>query len=247
MTLSLEFLKHLTEELAFGYELIGDEDRPLIVHADGIRVSQPPAEPEAETLFVHSLDALADFIKGLPGEEVEGAFVHVEGPDVVRLVGPLKGRHRQREVLVAANLAYDPFVFDQWHDLESFRIQLLSMFDQHFGSAEALIELCSQIKKGHEITDSDDGTTQRVTVRSGLELVDRETVPNPVRLAPFRTFPEIDPQPASPFVLRFREQPQTGGIAAALFESDAGRWRLDALKDIADYLAENQLPVPIIA
>jgi len=57
-------------------------------------------------------------------------------------------------------------------------------------------------------------------------------VPNPVVLAPFRTFPEVI-QPESKFIFRMQSGPQ-----AALFEADGGAWRNEAMGRIKTYLEE---------
>jgi hypothetical protein len=59
------------------------------------------------------------------------------------------------------------------------------------------------------------------------------SIQNPVWLKPFRTFTEVD-QPASPFVVRIRED--CGSIDVALFEADGGSWRNDARYLIKEFL-----------
>jgi len=68
-------------------------------------------------------------------------------------------------------------------------------------------------------------------------------VPNPVVLAPFRTFREIA-QPESKFVFRMQQGPR-----CALFEADGGAWRLEAMKRSKAYLEEELegLEIPIIS
>ncbi|NQK92942.1 hypothetical protein HO498_01330 [Streptococcus suis] len=54
--------------------------------------------------------------------------------------------------------------------------------------------------------------------------------PNPVTLRPYRTFAEVE-QPASQFIYRIDK----AGYMA-LFEADGGKWKLDAINNIATYL-----------
>ena len=61
-------------------------------------------------------------------------------------------------------------------------------------------------------------------------------VPNPVTLAPFRTFRDVA-QPASLFVLRVQGGGETPNVA--LFEADGGAWRLAAIENIKKWLEEN--------
>lgn len=85
-----------------------------------------------------------------------------------------------------------------------------------------------------------------MTARSGIARVEEISVPNPVFLAPFRTFREIT-QPLSPFVLRMKQGREGGLPTVALFEADGGKWKLDAIQFIRDYLEGKIETVPIIA
>lgn len=72
----------------------------------------------------------------------------------------------------------------------------------------------------NEVKMEDDGVTQTVASKAGVALVREDQIPNPVRLAPFRTFTEIE-QPISPFILRVDDKCNVG-----LFEADGGGVRL---------------------
>jgi hypothetical protein len=65
-----------------------------------------------------------------------------------------------------------------------------------------------------------------------LETLANVKVPNPVVLAPFRTFPEIK-QPESKFIFRMQSGPR-----AALYEADGGAWRNEAMSGIKEYLQD---------
>jgi len=78
----------------------------------------------------------------------------------------------------------------------------------------------------------DDGVSQSITVKGGVARRENVEVPNPVILAPYRTFPEIE-QPESRFIFRMRTGPQ-----AALYEADGGAWRNEAMARIKDWLEE---------
>ena len=101
-----------------------------------------------------------------------------------------------------------------------------------------LIKLVGNVVDENSITTADDGVSQRVTARSGISLVQQVGVPNPVRLAPYRTFNEIE-QPESSFVFRVRKG--ANGVEAALFTADGNAWVNDAILDIRDFLA-SKLP-----
>src|SRR5690606_11961476 len=92
---------------------------------------------------------------------------------------------------------------------------------------------------------SDDGVTQKVEVKAGISMVGMAEVPNPVTLAPYRTFHDVT-QPESPFVLRVKMEGERA--FAALFEADGGRWQQTAVQEIAAWL-EKELKgkIPVLA
>ena len=195
-------------------------------------------EPEPAPLKVHTLSGFIDYIeRNLDGLQLVDCLVHVETPVAVSLVGPLTGRFQQRnEYLLAEALPrLEGFKFGDWMDLERMNIALQALFAPTPDRDRAL-RLVGTVKDEGVRTSADDGVTQTVTAKSGLTVLAETTVPNPVELAPFRTFPEIE-QPASPFILRLKQG--TGGVVAALFEADGGAWRNTAITAIAKYLGEH--------
>lgn len=67
-------------------------------------------------------------------------------------------------------------------------------------------------------------------------------LPNPVELAPFRTFIEVN-QVVSPFIFRARtakedrsDSSKVTDIEFALFEADGGAWEIEAKQRIKEYL-----------
>jgi len=67
-----------------------------------------------------------------------------------------------------------------------------------------------------------------------------------VVLRPYRTFLEIE-QPASAFVFRLRRGREGELPTCALFEADGGRWKLEAIERIRDYLKEQLSEIAVIA
>ena len=100
----------------------------------------------------------------------------------------------------------------------------------------------SSIKDETVRISGDDGFTQTVTARAGVALVEEVKVPNPVTLRPYRTFMEVE-QPPSSFVLRLRSGDKSPNVS--LHEADGGQWKLEAIRAIKAFLAE-QLPEMLI-
>lgn len=205
-------------------------------------------DPLPEPLVIHTLTGLVDYIKVQTAAELDNEqfFVHVERHDEVSVVSNLNLFDANRKAFVHVVLPeYDGFPFGRWLDLESFIIQLQAKFELD-PTVNKVLQLFSNIKEEAIRVSQDDGISQTVTAKSGVARVEEVEVPNPVALRPYRTFLEIE-QPTSPFVLRMRKD-NNDVLMAALFEADGGKWRLDAIKSIRDYLG-GQLSedVPIIA
>ena len=125
-----------------------------------------------------------------------------------------------------------------------------SFVDEGEGNDKPLILKFTGLVKDEAVkTIGDDGVTQSATIKTGITTVGNAQVPNPVILAPYRTFPEIE-QPLSKFIFRMKND---RGPEAALFEADGKAWRNKAIRDIKEYLEkaledlEGDLQIQIIA
>ncbi|WP_252220162.1 hypothetical protein, partial [Clostridium sp. CMCC3678] len=156
-------------------------------------------------------------------------LIHVASHKRVDLYGPLNADREREGYLVAGaelptNIRYESFL-----DTEQFNIMLQSSFADK-GNKEALLKYTGLVRDEAVKTTGDDGISQKVTVKTGVASVAEAVVPNPVSLAPYRTFPEIE-QPESKFIFRMKDGPR-----AAIFEADGGAWRNEAILSIKEYL-----------
>lgn len=213
---------------------LGEKDDPIIQLAQGTytRINlNRVTDPVASSLKVSTLTGLVDYIKGnidgLKGE----LLIQVKAEDEVKLYSPLN-QDRERELYVNA-IAIIPnnFRYDQFIDTERFNIMLQSSFVD-IGDKKALLQYTGLVQDENVKSIGDDGISQQVTVKTGVASVAQAVVPNPVSLAPYRTFPEVE-QPVSKFIFRMQDGPR-----AALFEADGGSWRNTAIKNIKEYLEE---------
>lgn len=203
----------------------------------------PPDDPLPDVLTLHTLTGLVDFINVKASIGVEA--IHVLSCTEVRVIGSIEGRTRKRPVYVRAVVAgSSKFRFDQYLPAEDFVIGLQSGFVDSDGRKQVL-SLAGNLRDEAVQQVGDDGVTQTVTVRKGVSLAQAAVVPNPVFLAPYRTFGEIE-QPESPFIFRVKrkdgELPQV-----ALFETADRGWELKAIKLIRQFLQDAMPDVPIIA
>ena len=196
-----------------------------------------PEELTAAPLSVHTLTAIIDYITSGADECAESDasmdrrfVIHVADYDRVYLYRELNS-DKVRECLIDAELSAPSFPFGRWMDVETFIINMQTHFVQD-ENRDMLIRLIGTVTADQGVTLADDGMTQKVTARSGISLVQEVAVPNPVELAPFRTFTDVE-QPVSPFVFRVRRDGDA--IMAALFAADADAWKNEAICRIRDY------------
>lgn len=226
----------LKEALAYAVKLA----EPHIVQCDGGTFTDKPLERvvndvRATALKMQTLTGLVDYIKKMQidTQRYDRWIVQVDSPVSVSLFSRLDD-NRKRELLAVAaadlpNIRYNAFL-----DAEEFLIALRSMFVQS-EETELLLRFAGTVEIGSVQQYSDDGITQKATVKQGIAGKEEAIVPSPITLAPFRTFMEIE-QPESEFV--FRMKSSEIDVYCALFEADGGAWKNEAMQSIKQYLEE---------
>lgn len=188
-------------------------------------------KPICDDIRVSTLTGLVDYIKNNIDNINTDVLVQVKSHKEVRVYSPLNA-DRVRELYIVAELkAPDNIIYERFMETERFNIMLQSGFI-NVGDKEVLLKYTGLVQDSAVKSIGDDGVGQQVTVKTGVATVSQAVVPNPVSLAPFRTFQEI-PQPISKFIFRMKEGP-----TAALFEADGGAWKNEAILDIKAYLQE---------
>lgn len=187
-------------------------------------------EPLAKPLQVNTLSGVVEYLtSGYDAPSIVGALVHVVSPTEVVVVSPILD-DAQREKYIEAEAFESTFRFGQWYDVESFIISLQSNFTPRY-DRDRILKVVGNLRTEEGVKQySDDGVTQAVTAKTGVAMVDEVAVPNPVTLAPYRTFIEVE-QPDSVFVFRMK-QDGGRGPQCALFEADGGGWKLEAMANI---------------
>ncbi len=203
-------------------------------------------DPQPSTLGVCTLTAIKDFLTAnIDGLLLPSLALHVESERMVSLVSKIDGPNLRRRTYIVAKAEEPSFQFGQWMDPESFVIGLQTAF-QSWGAREQVMALAGNIREGKERIFEDDGISQTVSAKVGVKL---ETVklPSPVDLAPWRTFREIAQQPPSQFIMRARAGSEEQPPKLALFVTDGNRWRLDAIKLVAEWLRAAIADVTVLA
>lgn len=195
-------------------------------------------EPDLpKTLQLNTLQGVVDYIEANRDRlEGEKCMVHVAGPGCVRIVSGLQERAARAVYVEAHALDLTAHTVGAPLDIESATIALQTRFTAA-GDRDALVRLLGNVTETAEVRLEDDGFSQSVTTRPGTVGMNTESaVPNPVRLAPYRTFREIE-QVELPCILRLK---RGGGLGptVTLHEADGGAWKLIAVERVAAWLAE---------
>lgn len=210
---------------------------PALLNVDGIEFTDKELtpviyNPKASSIEMKTLTSLVDYIKSGVDGMGEKMIIHVTSPTQVQLYSALD-EYRIREKLIEVNAMIPEFSYGRYMDHESFCIMLQAKFlDDPESDRSKILRFAGTVEDGTVAQYSDDGTTQKATVKTGIASKGDEIVPNPVSLRPFRTFHEVK-QPKSEFIFRMRSE---RGVECALFEADGGAWKNAAMKSIKEYL-----------
>lgn len=229
--------ENLKEALSYAVEL-ADKENKIISSSNGneyfdinkhdFRELRP--RKYAPILELQTLKSLVDYLKS-DNDFIGGRrlVVVVESYQRVSVYDQVDVEYGKRPQLVSVKASVPVIPFSHWCNQEEFNIMLQSMFINDV-DRNLVLDFASHLKieKGAEAQDN--GVTQTVTVRDGVASLAQAKTPNPVTLRPYRTFNEVE-QPASQFVFRVNKSANL-----ALFEADGGKWKLDAIKNISDYL-----------
>lgn len=199
-------------------------------------------KPGPRPLQLHTLQGLVDYFAaeldlGRPlGPRASEVVTHVVSPVLVEVRGQAREDmmgERQCFAQVAPPEGTQAFAFGSWHPAETFILAVQSLFVPT-EERDELLTLVSKIRGGDVRETNDNGYSQEVKATKGVALVTNVVVSPRVRLAPYRTFREVE-QPPSDFVLRLRstddQKPEL-----LLAEADGGAWRLEAIKAVASWL-----------
>lgn len=243
-------------DASFAQKIVDLSQTAVVTVGEGTYTSRPvynpplPEEPQVETLTVATLNGLVEYVNAAGDPEdpdpVSPFIVHIYSPWRVYLVGHIHGEHRRRDTFV--KVAYEEdniFDFGQFMEHQEAMIQLQAKFVRT-SAMENVLRILGTLRDEKVQSSLDDGTSQKVIASAGITLSTEVTVPNPVTLMPYRTFNEVA-QPESLFVLRLQAGRAGTLPTVALFEADAGHWKLDAVENIRKYLVAALPDVTVIA
>ncbi|MCM3179719.1 hypothetical protein [Cytobacillus horneckiae] len=205
--------------------------RTLVIDSEGISKEIKPVISRAEeALRINTLTGLIGYMKANLERTDSNFYLQVYDEKTVYLKGVLDSEG-EREKLVEVNAIVPNFDYGYFLGSEELIIALQSKFTSS-KDRDLLLKVIGNVKEENVRTTGDNGISQAVTIKTGVASADDVLVPNPVALAPYRTFLEVE-QPTSSFIFRMKDGPK-----GAVFEADGGAWRNQAIFNICEYLAE---------
>lgn len=189
-------------------------------------------KPTVSTIRLHTLAGLVDIIRKEYTNFDGPVIVNVDCEEYVRVYSAIDEDDRGREIPYDVTAELIEIPFNRRLDYETMMITLKSKFVETPELLE-LVKLLGTITEENSATASDDGFSQSVVVRKGIAMKEGKVVKPIVKLKPYRTFSEVD-QPESEFLVRLSD-----GAQVALYEADGGAWKLQARRNVAEYLKAN--------
>lgn len=208
-----------------------DENRWVVIdNAGQPHEIGPKVYTANHALKINTLSGFVNYVKANLDRVDYKLIVHVKDEATVYLKGLLE-TDGSRETLAVAQAIVPEFYFDHFMNTEEFNIALQSKFVLN-DDRQILLQVVGNVSEENVKNTGDDGISQAVTINQGVASKADVKVPNPVVLAPYRTFLEVD-QPESQFIFRMKDGPR-----GAIFEADGGAWRNQAIVNIREYLIE---------
>lgn len=211
-----------------------------------VRLFTPPV---AGSLTVKTLDGFVGLLEQdfeTFGADGVNAIVQVKDHTSVRVIGRTSDRFgRRREFFSADYLAPDrTFAFNQYQSQENFIIGMRTAFVQT-PAVDELVKTIGNLASQAEVRQEDDGMTQTATTKAGVVLKGEKTINPRVGLQPYRTFLEVE-QPTSDYIVRLKVA-EVGTPSIALFDADAGFWKLEAMDRIQKWLQQRIKTSEVVA
>lgn len=192
-----------------------------------------------------TLTSFVDYIKSVVTRDnlyqFNKLYVHIESPSKVIAFETDNQIDKAKTYICSANATLPSIDYGRYYGSEAFNILLQSRFCQT-PQTKQLLSIVGNVKATDVQSKSDNGITQTVHTNKGVILQQDTALPNPVELAPFRTFIEVN-QVVSPFIFRARtakedrsDSSKVTDIEFALFEADGGAWEIEAKQRLKEYL-----------
>jgi hypothetical protein len=223
-------------------EYLVDLRRPDKITIDGKPYAtgklQAIRPPEVQPIKVHTLDGILDVLQMQETKEGEkfNYFINVCDPTRVNIQSCEQDEWEGLDVLCECNLfEREVFPFGRYLEIEEFVIKLQCLFEDTPSKAK-IIQYIGNIRDESVSTSIDNGISQEVIIENRVGRMDKVTITPIIELSPYRTFVEAR-QPCNKFLLRVKHNKESLP-QVALFETDSGAWKVQAVKNVALFFKE---------
>lgn len=228
-------IQHLTDMTISPDERVVDivdgsgNERTLVINSAGNFEEVKSVIIRADDqLRLNTLTGLVSYVKSNLERELSKLFLQIHDEKTVSIKG-LLDTDGGRETLVVVNAIVPEFDYGYYLDTEEMTVAFQSKFTRT-DDRDIVLKVIGNVKEDNVRKTGDTGVSQVVTIQTGIASADDVVVPNPIHLAPYRTFLEVE-QPGSDFIFRMKDGPR-----GAIFEADGGAWRNHAIQNVRDYL-----------
>lgn len=199
---------------------------------------------QLSSFCVYSLMSIADYLKANVDKlSAKDVIINVMSHQKVQVVSNLNATfERNYYILADISRYYQEITVNQMFDIETFIVMLQSRFAENEEKAE-LLKLVSNMTDEVLINSKDDGFSQSVAVKTGIQKMENVKVPNPVTLYPIVSFPDI-PKRDAKYI--FRAKKGSNGISLGLYEYDREYYKLLYMEDIKQFLKSNCMGYAVI-
>jgi len=226
----------IQEALQYLIELGRKSDPVVVVNGKNYSVETltPVKEVGPAAIGFNFLDSLVRYVR----ENIDNfrpkntLIIEIKSPTEVKLHTEILGDFSERFTPIVCTALLEQFPFGRFIDNEEFIIMAQSRFVET-EDLDKVRRVAGNVSSEQVLNFSDDGISQQVTAKAGIARVENIIMPPRVKLAPYRTFIEIE-QPVSEFVFRAHESNKLPTFG--LFEADGGAWRIEAMKRIKVFL-----------
>ena len=207
----------------------------------------PYEPPMNHTIEVRTITGLSDLIEANPSKrEKANTFIQVVNPAIAMMYSLACNDWGKRQVDVSCKLPdFGHFPFGQYVDQERFIIGLQAFFRTDSEDLDYLLRVAGNIQAEQVQSSTDDGVSQKVSLRTGIVLAERTEIKRFVKLRPWRTFREIE-QPESTFIFRLKNE-KDELPTLMLVVADGETWQIEAVQSIKTFLAAKHPELTIVA
>lgn len=238
------------------FEWIEKHTPPNIRDIGGVQWTDKPLTKvenvkSLDKVSFYTLTSLVEYLKSevdVPNDFIHHIFINVASPEHISVYSEVNKDNYYSRTAIAEVKAMLPVVkIGQWVSQPEFCIMLRTNFidnglittgdtSQFDTDRDALISVASNIISGSVEQYEDTGMSQKATLKTGIQESEDKLLPDKVTLRPYRTFLEVE-QPKSEFLFR-AENSKYDGVTLSLHEADGGKWKLDAMTSIKQFLKE---------